>query len=1240
MVQPYPQCALLSSLRIHQACTCMSTKLRPFRLPIHVPAVLAVLTLLASPLQAESIIDFDAADITNAVNQFSGFTFNASSPTIDATSSSGYSGQPVYCAFQAEGDSFLAGSPASGSGLKLRWNAGNGTAGETSSGLFLFKKDDFLNDLNSGVVSMDAANDSVQLTTGWINEGTLGENEPIASASVRFVLKDSLGYHISDPQALTSSGQMTMEATELTYFSYAPFVQASDAAGTLGSASSPSFDNIEFAGFRLDVIRGSQTSLGVNVGLIDFKVAARHQPIALSLDPDTRYQTMEGFGASGAWYENNLRTHDQRDALIELLFVALDLDIYRLRNVFDQGTPETFSHYINKIDRDAEIIALAEAARQRPLKILMSGWSPPAYLKSNAETGNGGTLAKDANGDYRYEDYAQWWDNSLQYYASAGIGIEPDYVSMQNEPNWTATHDSNLLDLSESATRASYDLAFGAVWTKFNTRMGAAMPKMLGPETIALRKADEYIDSLSSVNRSRMYGYAHHLYQDDVYANPDVLLSDMAAFQAGYGDKPIFQSEYAQLDDHQPTPWVRSYNLAKLMHNSLAVEGVSAYFYWALFWNGEQGLVTVPGESSAAYTIHPEYYAFKHYSAFIRENWQRIESHSSKSELSQTAFINPDGDQISMILLNPLAHSVEFTPQFNGYQVVSSRAHRSSQTENCLNLGDLTPGAPVLLPANSITTLSLDIEVGNAAPVLSLETPEELTLPADVGLILEASVSDDALPDTSAPTTVWSVLSAPAGGSAHFDDATQTTTGVSFDLAGEYVLQLSADDSEQTSSRSIVVHYATGDQGASFTSQDIGSVGLAGSVNASGQAITLAGSGGDIWNSADEFHFYHSPLEGDGSLTARIVSQENTNPWAKAGLMIRDSLNANSTHGFIAVTPANGLALQSRLTTGAGSNNSSGGGFILPLWLKIERSGTLITVSHSSDGTNWTAAGTLNPNMSGADYIGFAVTSHDNGQISGVVFDNFESLSQYTGASISLPPHANLTVGGTHPLSATVSDPNQPTEQLTYQWLQSAGSEALPPTPGTSLESSVTPQTAGEYTFRLIVDDGEIKTFAEQALTVQTELTAWQIEQFGDDNAPEAALLADPNHNGLVNLLEFAFGGDPLSTAPGIAPLLPEQHILPIDGQDYLSLTFRRRGDSGSGTTASGYTVDGIIYTVQTTLALSPADWQSGSQWITETGAPSINADGTENVTVRLVEPIDGSTQPQAFMRLKVSEVE
>ena len=658
---------------------------------------------------AEKIVDFNAESITSTVIKSNSFNLDTSNPVFDANVSGSYTGPSIYSSFNetVDGNSLWSASTTSNSGLKLRWNPNTGNTGDFASALFLFQRNEFINGFNEAVVRMDADNDSITVKTGYLKLGSSQSGSTIEGATIRIVLKDYFGYHISSPYEAESSQTLPLEATELIFFTYNPFDQSGQEAGSIGNRSTPNFNSIESIGFRLDATRGENTASGVNFGIVEFSVNARTPSSEINIDFNVanRLQYIEGFGASGAWYENLLYNHNDQATLIDLLFKDLSLDIYRLRNVYNHNN---LTSYENKISQDASIIASAEAALGRPLKILLSAWSPPAYLKSNSSTKNGGTLAKNSDGAYRYDDYAQWWNSSLNYYASSGINIVPDYISIQNEPNWVAEHESNLLDVTESATKAAYDTAFEAVWNKLNTRMGASMPKMIGPETVGLRVAAEYIDSLT--NPEHMYGYAHHLYQQDVGANPDVLLNDMANFQANYNDKPIFQTEYFNSDSE--TPWLRSYNLAKLMHNALTVEGLSSYFYWGLYWKGEQGLINITDVND--HTITPEYYAFKHFSGFVNAGWQRFETINFHPGLYVSAYVNPDDNLVSIIILSDLSKQVEFTPVLEGYTVNSAQAYRTTQTENFSDLGNLDPTAPVVVEPNSITTISLSLAVNSA----------------------------------------------------------------------------------------------------------------------------------------------------------------------------------------------------------------------------------------------------------------------------------------------------------------------------------------------------------------------------------------------------------------------------------------------------------------------------------------------------------------------------------------------
>jgi hypothetical protein len=168
---------------------------------------------------------------------------------------------------------------------------------------------------------------------------------------------------------------------------------------------------------------------------------------------------------------------------------------------------------------------------------------------------------------------------------------------------------------------------------------------------------------------------------------------------------------------------------------------------------------------------------------------------------------------------------------------------------------------------------------------------------------------------------------------------------------------------------------------------------------------TMTGSGADIWAvngvEADEFHFAYKMLNGAGSIIAKIESVENTNAWAKAGVMIRESLNPDSAHAFACVTPGNGIASQYRPSTGGTSGNFNQTGLAAPYWVKLERSiSGLFTVSHSTDGTNWqpvTGATAQNIIMGSNVYTGLALTSHDAAQTCQAVFSNVTTTGNVTG---------------------------------------------------------------------------------------------------------------------------------------------------------------------------------------------------------------------------------------------------
>jgi len=145
--------------------------------------------------------------------------------------------------------------------------------------------------------------------------------------------------------------------------------------------------------------------------------------------------------------------------------------------------------------------------------------------------------------------------------------------------------------------------------------------------------------------------------------------------------------------------------------------------------------------------------------------------------------------------------------------------------------------------------------------------------------------------------------------------------------------------------------------------------------------FTMTGSGADIWDASDEFHFAYKTLTGPGTIVARVDSIENTHDWAKAGVMIRETLDADSKYAFAVVSAASGVAAQNRLDTGVNATGTTEAGISAPVWVRLERDvAGFFTVSHSTNGSSWVPVQNSLPNnipMASNVYIGLAVTSHN-----------------------------------------------------------------------------------------------------------------------------------------------------------------------------------------------------------------------------------------------------------------------
>jgi hypothetical protein len=179
-------------------------------------------------------------------------------------------------------------------------------------------------------------------------------------------------------------------------------------------------------------------------------------------------------------------------------------------------------------------------------------------------------------------------------------------------------------------------------------------------------------------------------------------------------------------------------------------------------------------------------------------------------------------------------------------------------------------------------------------------------------------------------------------------------------------------------------------------------------VEAPAGTYTLSATGADIGGLSDQFRFVYKQLSGPGSISAQVLSVQNTNEWSKAGVMIRRSLDPSAPYAAVYITPEYGCRFQGRLGLASDSTSDSSvatpeqNAIVAPYWVKIERDASdNFNGYYSADGVTWTPM-SWNPQnipMAADAYVGLALTSHKANAICVAQFANVGITGSATPAT-------------------------------------------------------------------------------------------------------------------------------------------------------------------------------------------------------------------------------------------------
>lgn len=391
------------------------------------------------------------------------------------------------------------------------------------------------------------------------------------------------------------------------------------------------------------------------------------QPISgamATVDFSNLHQTIRGFGGADAWI--NLNSTTEANALFGIASGQIGLSILRVR--IDPGSTTAGSQW------DPEVAnAKAAIAAGSNVIVFASPWTPPAAWKSNNDVNNGGSLNQ-AN----YGNYANYLESFVTYMANHGVNLYA--ISMQNEPDFTATYESCNWTAQQLDTWVAQDA--GVLTTRLIMPESASFTQSLSDPSLA----DPSAASNISIVGEHLYGSSPAYYANAVNAGKDVWMTEHYLTPAGNSQPAIADALAAALE----------------IHNSLTVGQYNAYvWWWVAEWSGNPNYGLVDTNNN------PTYYgwAMAQFARFIRPGYVRTDVQSSTPSVYVSAYSGAGHSVIVAINMNSSAVNQPFTIQNQAltslipYQTTASSTV-AQQSAVTVSGGQFT----YTLPAQSITT--------------------------------------------------------------------------------------------------------------------------------------------------------------------------------------------------------------------------------------------------------------------------------------------------------------------------------------------------------------------------------------------------------------------------------------------------------------------------------------------------------------------------------------------------------
>lgn len=430
--------------------------------------------------------------------------------------------------------------------------------------------------------------------------------------------------------------------------------------------------------------------------------------VSVVLDGNVGHQVLVGFGATLVYAEGAVLEHPRKAALFEAMFSGLGLDILRLRNRYGYMGEDDLTTAQQLVDAATENLGRAPT-------VMLESWSPPSSFKANGATvcqGNADscTLVQAEDGSFDYAGYAGYWRSALEAYADAGL--EPDFIGIQNNPDFVPTalapgEGCRFLPTEGTATALVDGSPVEVAYPGYAEALAAVVdelerldtpPKIVAPD---LSTTIGFADYVAELDLESVAALSHHLYgTDPVNVDLDAL---GAMRELGQSENlPLLQTEME----------ADGLGTAVLMHYGLVVEGISAYVQSVLV----RPASVSPANIGTLITLEPDdfalqepYFALGHYARHTDPGWVRVAAASASEELLASAWLSPERDALTVVMVNPTTSDVDAELDLGDFGTMSAQVTRTvfGGLEHAADLGGLSAEGILRVPAQAIVTVAL-----------------------------------------------------------------------------------------------------------------------------------------------------------------------------------------------------------------------------------------------------------------------------------------------------------------------------------------------------------------------------------------------------------------------------------------------------------------------------------------------------------------------------------------------------